>query len=119
MRFLVDESLSWRLAELLAAEGHDALHVRDLGMISADDRAILDRAISENRVVLTQDTDFGTLLASGAPARASVVLFRLADGRMETQFHLLRSLLSDLAQALSDGSIVVITDAHVRIRRLS
>lgn len=44
MRFLLDENLSPLLTELLAAAGHDAVPVRDIGMSSAPDPIVLDRA---------------------------------------------------------------------------
>jgi predicted nuclease of predicted toxin-antitoxin system len=37
MRFLVDNSLSPRLAAALCSEGHDAVHVRSLGVARVDD----------------------------------------------------------------------------------
>lgn len=41
MRFLVDENLSPILAELLRVAGHDASHVRDIGLQSASEGALL------------------------------------------------------------------------------
>lgn len=63
MRFLIDNSTSPRLGEVLRKSGHDAIHVRDIGLTDADDETIFDRAASEDRIVVAQDTDFGTILA--------------------------------------------------------
>jgi hypothetical protein len=52
----------------LAGAGHDTVHVRDLGLAAADDRTILERARQDDRVIVTQDTDFGTLLAAALAA---------------------------------------------------
>jgi len=52
MRFLVDNALSRYLARELAQAGHDAVHVRDLGMAAATDQDIFDLAAREDRVTL-------------------------------------------------------------------
>jgi len=47
MKFLVDNALSPLVAEGLRRMGHDVLHVRDLGLQSAEDKSIFDVAIVE------------------------------------------------------------------------
>jgi predicted nuclease of predicted toxin-antitoxin system len=48
MKFLIDNNLSPLLAESLKAAGHDAVHVRDLGMQAATDPVVLGHARSRN-----------------------------------------------------------------------
>jgi len=74
VRFLVDANLSPQVARLLAAVGHDAVAVRDLGLQDAPDDEIRDRALSEDRVIVSHDTDFGTLLAIRRQSKPSFVL---------------------------------------------
>jgi predicted nuclease of predicted toxin-antitoxin system len=70
------QPMSPRLAMLLAQAKHDAVHVRDLGLADASDEIIFSRALSDNRIILTQDTDFGTILGLTGSARPSVLTFR-------------------------------------------
>ena len=63
MRLLVDNALSPALAELLRHAGHEAAHVRDIGLHHADDEEIFERAASDDFILVSADTDFGTLLA--------------------------------------------------------
>ena len=66
MRLLVDNALSPVLAELLRNAGHEAAHVRDIGLHHAADEAIFERAAVEDFILVSADTDFATLLASRA-----------------------------------------------------
>ena len=52
MKFLIDNALPPRLANLLVAAGHDAVHVREYRMHAATDEEILARALQEDRVVV-------------------------------------------------------------------
>ena len=76
MRFLIDNALSPALAEGLRQGGHNAVHVRQLGMERVNDEVIAAHAVAEDRVLITGDTDFGTLHAVWSTSKPSVILFR-------------------------------------------
>jgi predicted nuclease of predicted toxin-antitoxin system len=118
LKFLVDQPISWEIARDLRALGHDAVHVRDLGMAAEDDRNILQRAFDDGRVVVTQDTDYGTLLFTAQVRPTSVILFRMRDGRPSAQSAVLCANVPRLEADLNAGAIIVIGDASIRIRRL-
>jgi predicted nuclease of predicted toxin-antitoxin system len=50
MKFLIDKALSPRVAEGLQAAGHDAIHVRDIGLAAADDEELFNLAAADDRV---------------------------------------------------------------------
>lgn len=119
MRFLIDNALSPAVAIELTSVGHDAIHVRELGMQAASDEEIFERAHAEERVVVSADTDFGTLLAARKETSPSVILFRHgSQHRPADQTELLKANLPQLGSALEDGSIVVIEPGRVRVRAL-
>jgi predicted nuclease of predicted toxin-antitoxin system len=119
VRFLIDAALSPRVAELLTRAGHQAIHVRDLGLQSAHDEAIFERAAREERVLVSADTEFGALLALRQATRPSLILLRgPSQRRPETQAALLLTNLGALTEALERGSIVVFDEARIRIRAL-
>lgn len=119
MRFLVDNALSPILAVDLRRAGHDAVHVRELGLASAPDDAILLLAAEEHRILISADTDFGTLLAMRRECEPSVVLFRRRyDRRPQRQALVLLANLPGIEEDLLRGSIVIIEGVRLRIRAL-
>lgn len=62
MKFLIDNAVWPDVAVLLRTSGHDAVHVLDRGIGDADDQRLIRLAVAEGRVIISADTDFGTLL---------------------------------------------------------
>lgn len=119
MRFLVDANLSPRLAVALTETGHDAVHIADLGMSRATDTEIVRSAERDSRVIISADTDFGTLLAMSGAARPSVLLIRLTSPRrVEALVALVQANLPAVTDALDVGAVVVLEDGRVRLRAL-
>jgi predicted nuclease of predicted toxin-antitoxin system len=119
VKFLVDNNLSPLLAENLNASGHDAVHLRDLGLQAAADEVVLARAAAEGRVLISADTDFGALLARSGAAGPSVLLIRRLTGRRAVeQAAIIHANLDQVTEDLDSGAVVVLSDEWVRIRPL-
>lgn len=118
MRFLADMGVSSSLCEELRRRGHDAIHLREIGLQCLPDDEILNLALKQGRVILTFDLDFGDLLAAGGHSLPSVVIFRLQDQTPGSTTPKLISLLQERGHELTDGAIVIIEERRYRFRRL-
>ena len=118
MKLLVDMNLSPRWAEVLRAAGHEATHWSDIGEVTASDAHIMAAAADQGAVVLTNDLDFGTILAARGHAGPSVIQLRAADLRPEALGDLLLAAITQLAEELRDGALVTIDAGRTRVRVL-
>jgi predicted nuclease of predicted toxin-antitoxin system len=119
VKLLLDANLSPRLAGLLNEHGIESTHVRVPGLQHADDESIFDFAAEGDYVLVSEDTDFGELLATRNADRPSLILLRSGEPLTpETQASILVANISTLTDDLVAGSIVVFGRARIRVRRL-
>jgi predicted nuclease of predicted toxin-antitoxin system len=116
MRFLVDESTGPAVAIWLRTEGHDVLSVFEV-MRGADDEVVLHAAYAENRILITNDKDFGEKVYRERRPHKGIVLLRLDDERTSSKINILRRLLAQHADQLTENFIVA-TETRVRLARL-
>ena len=112
-RLLADENVPGRLVEALRRRGHDVRWARTDARGSADED-LLALAQAEARVVLTMDTDFGTLaFRQRLPARHGVVLLRLGHLRSR---RLVPIVLDAIKRGVAQpGKFAVVEEGRVRL----
>jgi predicted nuclease of predicted toxin-antitoxin system len=119
VRFLIDNALPPLLVELLVSAGHDAVHPRAYNMQAASDDAILAKALAEDRIVVSADTDFAAILANQEASRPSFVLFRDPNLLVASDYAaMLVPALTVLEPDLSSGCVAVFRNGRLRVRRL-
>ena len=104
--------------EALRAANHDAVHLRDEGLIRLPDPKIAAKAAAEDRIVLTFDLDFGDILATGRSEAPSVVIFRLRNQTPAAVNPRLFHVLDVCAAELESGAIIIVEDEGFRVRLL-
>ena len=58
-KIYLDQMFGIDVAEVLRGEGHDIVRASEISQSRADDEQILQKAISENRILITLDEHFG------------------------------------------------------------
>lgn len=75
MNFVADESCAWPVIRALREAGHDVVAIAEVAK-GAKDEQVLERALNEKRVLITEDRDFGELVYARAQSSAGVILVR-------------------------------------------
>lgn len=112
MRFLVDENLGNRFTNILNESGYDALFVGDI-MRGALDEKILAFAENENRIIITDDKDFGELIFRLKLTSRGVILLRILTTDPEKIFEMVVAVLDK-----AEGKFIVVSEGHIRVREL-
>jgi predicted nuclease of predicted toxin-antitoxin system len=115
MKFLFDENVEFRLAEALRADGHDVTVIALDYPVARADTEVLALAVAEQRILITNDRDFGELVVCGNHAHCGVIFFRLglASSAAEKLVLLRRVLISHRDRL---DQFIVVTRRGVRVR---
>jgi predicted nuclease of predicted toxin-antitoxin system len=117
MRILADENMPGDAVAMLRSRGHDVLWIR-IDSPGATDEANLAKAVSEQRLLITFDKDFGDLVfRRGQSASCGVVLFRIAAPSSEV----VAVRIADTLDSRTDwaGHFAVVDDRRIRMTPLS
>lgn len=118
MKLLLDQGLPLSAAALLRDAGIDTVHVGEIGMSQAEDAEIIQKARVEERVVVTLDADFHTLLALNEAASPSVIRVRIERLRAQALRDLLLMVIAECEEDLAQGAAIAVEPNRIRIRRL-
>ena len=93
--------------------------MQDVGLLTASDLTILERAATDDRIIVSADADFGALLALGRQTKPSLILLRSADHLSPAEHgSLLLANLPTVSDELEGGAIVTFSRGHLRVRLL-
>ena len=112
MKLLADAHISRAMVNYLAGLGHDVLHAAALSPRMSDS-AILKRAATDGRIVLTADKDFGELCFRRLIACAGVVLLRMSAPSERERVEIFKRLWP-LVEPKAMGHFHVVADSTVR-----
>ena len=116
MRFLVDECTGPAVARYLRDRGHDVFSVYEQARGISDDEVIA-QALAEERILVTNDKDFGEKVYRDGTLHSGIVLLRLRDESASAKIAAIAGLLEHYSDR-TVGALVVVTDKQVRFAKL-
>ena len=118
IRLLLDMGIAQSTGQNLKSKGYDVVHLSEQGLERLPDDRIVAKAQDEERAIVTQDLDFGRIVALSGHSVPSIVTLRLSNMTPARVNIALQAALEDAAQSLEDGALVTVTDRGIRIRTL-
>jgi predicted nuclease of predicted toxin-antitoxin system len=116
---LLDQNVPPVLAEFLTIQRPDWIvrHVRDVGLNGAADQEAFEWAKRHEAIVITFDEDFADTRMYAIGTHAGVIRLRIWPTTTEATEAALGRLLATTPDAVLAGSLVVIDNQRIRIRR--
>jgi predicted nuclease of predicted toxin-antitoxin system len=115
MKFLLDENVDARLLPYLQGQGHDVLRLVSDYPAGLPDQQVLAIAVTQERILITNDRDFGELVFVQRQAHTGVILLRLGDyADLSVKIARLNHVLTHYATQLDQ--FLVVTQRRVRVR---
>lgn len=113
LRFLADECCDFAVVRCLRAAGHDVLAVSEFQQRSVD-KELLTMALKEDRILLTEDKDFGWLVYAARVDSPGVVLIRFPASARGLLAEVISKLVRENGAQLA-GAFVVLQPGMARI----
>ena len=118
MKLVLDMNLSPKWIGLLRVEGWETFHWSQLGRPDASDSEIMNYAAQNEAVLMTQDLDFGAILAVTRGRKPSVIQIRDDNSSVEHLGDRVVSTLRHVQDDLERGALVTIETDRIRLRSL-
>ena len=116
MKFKLDENLPIEIIYDLRVAGHDAETVPQQGLTGAQDAALIEKAKSEDRILLTMDKGIANVRAYPPQEFVGIILFRPRVSGRGSVLAFAREHLPAILQADLAGHLLVVSDRGIRIR---
>jgi predicted nuclease of predicted toxin-antitoxin system len=114
VRLYLDQMLRVDLASLLRSAGHDVIRASEIGQARADDALILQRAVQEQRTLITLDHHFGDWVVLPLSKHFGVIRIKASPSTTDNIAKVLLSLLANRAQADFRNRLVIASLSSVR-----
>jgi len=113
-RLYLDQMFRLEVAQVLQKEGYDVLRASDTGFARADDYQILQKAISENRTLITLDEHFGDWVILPLSNHPGVIRLKVHPTTSENVIKLLLPFLRLHSRAQFKNHLLILSEKRVK-----
>jgi predicted nuclease of predicted toxin-antitoxin system len=116
MKFLLDANIPYSAMEVFPAD-IEVVHVRDVSLESATDRAIGEWAKDNRAIIVTRDLDFANTVAFPPEQYYGMVILRLHSSAGIDQIQKrLEKMLAESGKNMFAGAVVIVEENRLRRR---
>jgi predicted nuclease of predicted toxin-antitoxin system len=114
LKLYLDQMLRLEVAQTLHDEGHDVVRASEVGQARADDQQILQKAIDENRTLITLDQHFGDWVLLPLSKHPGVVRLRVNPTTSENIIKLLIPFLRIHSSKQFTNHLVILSSKRAK-----
>lgn len=115
MKFLADESVEYRFVTKLRKLEYDISSIAENNP-GITDTEVLTIAFDQQRILITNDKDFGELVYRIKLPHKGIILFRLSEENAQSKYKSFIKIMKKYQDKVAN-SFVVVTDKKIRIRK--
>jgi predicted nuclease of predicted toxin-antitoxin system len=109
LNLYLDQMLRLDAAQALRNEGHDVMRASEVGQARADDKEILQKAIAENRILVTLDEHFGDWVILPLSKHPGVIRLKIDPTTSKNAINLLTPFLRLHSSAQFRNHLVILS----------
>jgi predicted nuclease of predicted toxin-antitoxin system len=114
LHLYLDQMLPLEVAQALRKEGHDVMRASEVGQARADDYEILQKAIADNRILVTLDEHFGDWVILPLSKHPGVIRLKIQPTTSKNAIDLLTQFLRLHTAAQLRNHLVILSPSRAK-----
>jgi predicted nuclease of predicted toxin-antitoxin system len=116
LKLYLDQMLRLEVAQALRSEGHDVIRASEIGQARADDYEILQKAITENRILIliTLDEHFGDWVILPLSKHPGIIRLKVHPATSKNAIKLLLPFLRPHSSGQFKNHLVILSSKRAK-----
>ena len=114
LKLYLDQMFKLDVAQALRDEGYDVVRTSEVGQARADDHEVLQKAIAENRVLITLDDHFGDWVVLPLNKHSGVIRLKINPTTSRNVLNILSPFLRHLSAEQFKNHLVILSSKRTK-----